>query len=353
MKSLTKGLHSDGFYDFTKTASTWKHAIHQARSQQGNFSTIQRFYQHTANDLHLASQINRQIESVNSSKFKFTDQSGEEVQVGNWIYDFLREFQLSKFFGFSVLEIQKDREGGIKMISVPRTHIDPIKKIFYPKIYGHKQIKYESWKNILDIPYHNIYGDFEKITPLVLMKYYTLSALSTYNDRFAMPTRVVKTDTTIEGREAELHKAAQDMAQMGTIVLNNDEFLEFVQANQGNNDLFLDFVKYIDHSLSKVVNGSITGEVTSHGSKAREQVSNDINEVFNESTKQRITPFINNTVLPKLGLDLKFEFIIEQDKDKLFDKVTRLPNYDFDIDWMNETFGLKIISKNGNSEQAG
>ena len=347
-RSLLKLTDIQTRYDFSKTANVWKQALRQAKvTENRRMTMLQEFYTHTYNDVHLASQIYRQVESVNSSKFRFLNSAGDEEQVGVWIYDLLREFHLARYFGYSVMEIQYV-DNKIKLVNIPRAHIDPIKKVFYPNAYDSKYYDYSKMPNILDVNYHHILGDFEKMTPLILMKYYTVSAWTTYADRFAMPLRVIKTDTNIEGREAELHKAAEGMAQMGSIVLNTNEILEFVQANDGSTSLFPELVKYVDESISKIVSGSVTGEVTTHGSKAREQVSNSINEVFNEATKRRLTHFINETVLPKLNLDLKFEFIIEQDKEKLFDKVTRLSNYDFDVDWLNETFGLKILSKTEN-----
>lgn len=345
-RSLSKLTDIQTRYDFIKTAKVWKQAVYQAKvTENRRLVMLQEFYEHTYNDVHLAGQIYRQIESINSSKFKFTDSAGQEVKVGVWIYDLLREYHLARYFGYSIIEIQRNENAEIKLVNIPRSHIDPIKKVFYPNAYSTKSIKYSNMSNILEVNYHNILGDFEKITPLILMKYYTISAWTTYADRYSMPLRVIKTDTNIEGREEELHKALQGMSQMGSIVLNTNEILEFVQANDGNNNIFPQLVQYVDESISKIVSGSVTGEITTHGSKAREQVSNDINEKFNEATKFRVSHFINETVLPKLGLDLKFEFIIEQDKEKLFDKVTKLPNYDFDVDWLNETFGLKITQK--------
>ncbi len=312
-------------------------------------------------DAHLTAEIQKRTLAVTGASFKLTDQKGnisDKTQLlrKNWFDKLLKWIIETRFYGHSLIQISEIDNGEITQLElIPRGHIVPEQSLFLKQPNDDKGInynapEYKAW--LIEIGEKKDLGLLNKAVPHVLFKRFAQSAWSEFTEIFGMPIRIAKTNT--KDRES-LNRMEQMMLEMSTAfyaIIDNDEMIEFVESAKSNGEVYGNLIKLANAEVSKLINGSVIGQDSHEGSRAKEQVGKDITDQIHDSDRAWIEKLMNQYILPKL-IDtgypfqgLTFGFDKEPDTQNLW-KITEgiLNHYDVDPEFIKNTFGIPVTGK--------
>lgn len=362
----------DLYTDYKADIRSWIAAMAFSRTvEHRKFQNLMRIYYKCLEDPHVASQINRRYSVLTQSSFSLVDSEGKTdrdmtaLLQKMWFNNLMIEFIKSLVLGYGYLQVTElDNEGHIKHIRpLERRFIDPDKETFsvtYDKNVNLTEGVYKKW--VLSLrKYEPMDNIINSIVPLTLIKKYAISSMSEYADRFAMPLRICKTDLDNADKGERARSFMKATSASGFAVIDIDDDVEFIQAQQGGDMVYTNLINITNAEISKRILGSVVGENTYAGSRAKEEVGFHVAEFVSESDKKQFQYFADNNLIPFLvnlspkysGMkDLSFRFNKNMDNEALFDRVVKLSNYyDFDIDTLNDKFGLSIIGKKENANK--
>ena len=341
----------------------WQSALEFAQSiRRPRKYYLMEVYKLAMDDMHLTSQIDKRLLLLLGSQFHLIKDDGSEAEESTliqtkWMHEMIKQYFLSLLFGYSVLEITKfDKSNLIEEIySIDRRYLVVEEKSFLPSLTTNDHLvpydsrEYEKW--IFEMNTGGL-GWLNKITPIAFYKRFGAGALSEYVDRYGMPMRIAKTDTDSSANLDRVEKMLKNMASNSYGVIDKDEEILFVERKDNDAQVYETLIDYCNSEISKIITGAVVGEKDNSGSRAKEQVGDNILKTLVQGDKQNFTSWFNKYAKPKLvnlGYpigNLTFEFIESIDIKPLWDRTKEaLPYYEMDIDWLNKTFGLEITKE--------
>lgn len=356
-----------------KDISQWRSALQAAESVTNPKRTLlYGIYDEILIDAHLSHELQKRTEAVLGCSFNMVDDSGqnntEAVDELNksWFIKLLRYAMESRYWGHSLVEIETLNEdgkvGNIKL--VPRRHVRPEFGMILirqsdekgPIYKGNKQL--EPW--LFEFGDERNLGLMNQAVPHVLFKRFAQSAWSEYCEIFGMPLRVGKTNSQDSNSLNRLEFMLQDMATASYAVIDKDEEIEFVKGDASDGSVYEGLMNYSSNEISKLINGSVIGEASQDGSRAKEEVGKEIQEQITQADKMWLASTINEMIIPKLinlGYsfeNLTFEWEVNkdiQDEWKIVNGV--LNHYDVDPEYITETFGIPVTKKDNSTTVVG
>lgn len=287
------------------------------------------------------------------------DEEAVKLLQQDWFYKVLGLSMDSKLWGHSLISVKTlTGDGKIDDVElIKRRHIIPEKGLFIDKIGDEKGTLYR--EDPAQVPWTFEIGDsydlglMAKAAPYVLFMRFALSAWSEYAEKFVMPVRVAKTNTRDTESLNRLDQMMLDMATASYAILNKDEEFEFIETSKTDGSpVFEKLINKCNATLSKLFNGAVIGEASQGGSKAKEQVGQDITELVTVSDFMWFETIMNQRIMPKLiamgypFAGLRFEFDRPKDLKGLLEIVKGLGDYfDIDPDWVVDTFGVPVTKK--------
>lgn len=346
----------------------WQAALRWAKNpERPRRDALIGIYDQVLQDAHLSAQIQRRKLALLGAEYHLIDPQGTYSQNTSeittpWFDQLLGFYFEASLYGYSLIEIATlDTNGKIIDIKlVDRAHIVPDKGWFIPDLSSDKHIDYRQddtySKWLWEVNHADTLGTLNKIVPFALFKRFAGSAWSEYADRFGMPLRVAKTNATDQQSLDRLEEMMIKMASNSYAVIDQLETIEFQQAKDGKGEVYQNLIAFCNAEISKLITGAVVGENTKNGSRAKEQVGENILETLVASDKKALAAFVNKDVIPRLiqmGYPLNgltFEFIEKKNLQPLWDRTQQaMIHYDFDIEWLNKTFGLEITGKKGDT----
>ena len=261
------------------------------------------------------------------------------------------------YFEYSLIDLSwKTNVDGTKKLVVanlPRTNIIPQKGIFLPDVNEDKGILYREAPEYgiwwLEFGNANQRGILNKAVPHVLMKSFAQSCWAELCEIYGIPPRWVKTNTQDPAMLKRAESMMRDMGAATWFIIDETEEFEFAQGVNTNGDVYNNLMNFINNELSMLLSGAIIGQDTKNGSRSKEDSSQDVLWELVMEDMIQVQDAWNNIVIPalvKIGVlkgNLSFKFDIPEDLETLWTRVKdSMQSYDFDTDWMNEKFGLKI-----------
>ena len=344
--------------------ANWRSArIEATRADEPRQHLLQVLYDEVMLDAKMTSQIGLRISKSQAADWslKKGDKNDEEAMnllKDTGLYDKLAKYIVeSRFYNQSLVQFTFDKEGNPDIELVPRANVSPATGLFYPDVYGNESEPYRErpdfGKWILEFsPDRLDLGLLNKATPYVLMKKFALSCWSELCEIYGIPPRVLKTDTQ---DQLMLDRAEAMMKEIGSaayFIIDTEEEFEFAQASSTNGDVYKNFIATCDEQISLLNLGAVLGQDTEHGNRSKEESSTDLMEIVVEADKRMISYYINRVAIPameSLGIipaGLRFEFAKATDTEKLWTMVYQASNfYEFDIEWLKQTFGMEITGK--------
>jgi len=348
-----------------KDINNWRVALQQAENVDNPKRVLlYSLYDELVIDANLSAEIQKRILAVRGNQFSVfnikdgsTDNEKTALLTKPWFYNFIELAMESIFWGHSLIQIGDLIEGEISNVQlVNRKHVIPEKGLFIYRQNDEKGVFYREDKQyvnwLLEVGEKKDLGLLNKTSPHVLYKRFANSAWSEYCEIFGMPLRYGKTN--VKDTES-LNRMENMMINMGAAayaVIDEDEEINFVQAQGGKGEVYDNLINRANSEISKLINGAVIGEASSGGSRSKEEVGERTGNMITEADKQFLEGYINETLIPRLillGYPFNgFAFRFEKSKDiKSLWEITQglLTHYDVDEDFITKTFGIPVSKK--------
>lgn len=324
---------------------------------------LQNLYLNIYQDALLTSQIeNRQSKIYNIGKALLNEDGSANDQT-DLLTKIIPFKEITKaildttYFEYSLIDFSwnKNVDGTKKLIatSIPRTNIIPQKGWFVPDINEDKGFSYR------EAPEYGIWwlefgqaaqrGLLNKAVPHVLMKAFAQSCWAELCEIYGIPPRYVKTNTQDPAMIKRAESMMKDMGAATWFIIDDTEEFHFADGVATNGDVYNNLINFCNNELSMLISGAIIGQDTKNGSRSKDESSQDVLWELIMQDMLQVEDAWNNIVIPalvKIGVlkgNLSFKFDIPEDLESLWTRVKdAMNNYDFDTEWMNEKFGLKI-----------
>ena len=345
---------------------SWTRSLNMAQmAEEPRMWPLQLLYNEILTDAHLTSQIENRRQQLFSANFnlklngeveendtKFLRNSKAYSKITGAMYD-------SQNMANSLVELSLNA-GQLDADVLPRTNVVPQKGLFYRDYTDDlNPIKYRELKEygtwILEFDSGGL-GILNKAVPHILFKRFAQSCWSELCEIYGIPPRVLKTNTQ---DTAMLNRGEQMMKDMGAaayFIIDETESLEFAAGVSTNGDVYRNLISFCNSEVSLLITGAILGQDTEHGTRGKEQVSQDIQWLLVQSDMRLVEQYWNNTVIPALiniGVlrqGITFEFEEAEDTNKLFDFTEKLlQHYDIDPEWIKDKFGVEVSAKSSDT----
>ena len=278
------------------------------------------------------------------------------VKNSGWFYEITSRVLDTNFYGHTLIEFTTDKNGELIVTTINRKHVVPEKGLLLTKQADtngtdYRNIReYGSW--VLEFGADDDYGILNKAVPHVLFKKFAQSCWSELCEIYAIPPRVMKTNT----QDPEmLNRAEQMMRDMGSaawFIIDGTEEFDFAKGADTNGDVYANLIQLCTNELSLLICGAILGQDTRNGNRSKEEVSLSLFDNLVASDKRMVETAWNEQIFNALYLigvlpdGLTLEFQQEEDIEKLW-KMTyeALTHYDVDPEWVKNKFGIAVIGK--------
>jgi len=367
-KTLSGEIKRSSVLFQAKNLKDWKDAIALATDGENpDFILLAELYQNLLLDGHTMSVIESRVMRVLRSKFVLVTENGDDVPELKklferpWFEEFLKQALLSKFTGVKVLELF-DLDDNLELTDVtliPLEHTKPNKGIIIQNAGDDKGWNYKEGnlsRFYIQIGKDTDLGMLSDLAPLILAKKMSMGAWLDWIEKYGIAMRYAITDNMTTDRQEELFDMLMSSISNQVAVLQGKE--QIVISDTPNTDsykVFLEFLKYLDNSISKRVLGqTMTTEDGSSRSQAEvhEKVAND----RHESDKLFAQYIINKVLIPKLleissfysplqGITFDWDESEQMATDTFIDKAVALSGAGFELDYklLAEKSGMPII----------
>ena len=326
---------------------------------------LQLLYNEILNDALLTSQRdNRKLQSF-SVDFALVNEAGDIDEEQTAILKKMpatRQFNHAVLdaedYGYTLLELEiklgSDGKPQLVVNTIPRTNVVPQNGMFYPD-YGNtlNSIKYRevaefgTW--ILEYNTGNL-GRLNKAAVHVLFKRFAQSCWSELCEIYGIPPRVLKTNTADPEQLNRAEAMMKDMAAAAYFIIDETETFEWATGVNTNGDVYANLISLCRDEISLLYNGAVIGQDTKHGSRGKEQASQNLQWELVLSDLDILEEYWNNTNLPalvNLGFikpGLSFKYLPAEDIGQLWKFTEGLLRFkQIDNDWLTAKFGVKVI----------
>lgn len=314
-------------------------------------------------DTHVRSCIESRVLRAQHSRFKLM--KGEEQQHDLcplfetvWFSDFIRYAVESCFRGHTLIELSEVAPGNVRSVN----RIDPRFVLPYKGVVikrrgdsdGYKYREEPLATYEIELGRADDLGLLADVAPMVIIKKYGMAAWSDYIEKFGVPARWVKSDSTDKARHAQLGEVMKQMLSSAWAVINKDEEIQ-VMPTPGT-DAFRVFDQMVVRCNSEISKRILGQDGTSDnkdasGTYGSLQVLQDVAEDRHKADKQLLHAIINEQLFPrliKLGYQLqgvRFCWDELQDLSPL-DLVTAVKDlstaYEIDPEYITKRTGIPI-----------
>ncbi|MEA2041145.1 MAG: DUF935 family protein [Bacteroidota bacterium] len=288
-----------------------KEAVSMAKNPDSpNRYLLYTLYDEILQDSHLAAQIRTAKLTVTKSEFELQkkgkpDETASELLKVPWFDDFISYTLDSEFFGHSLIEfglLNEDKQ--FEQVNlIPRRNVKQEKGLVVPDPTEDDGIIYRDnlteWFLIETGGRYDL-GLLEQATREVLIKNYARSDWSQASEKYGMPLLKIKTSTQDPKEVDRVEAMAQDFAQNGYVIINNEDDVEITQIKETDfYKIYLENISHSNENISKLINGQTgTSDEKSYVGSANvhERILND----YTFSRMRKLQYIINHQLLPFL-----------------------------------------------------
>lgn len=345
--------------------STWNEAqtMYYSAEEPRSYA-MQLLYNEVRLDALLTSQIENRKQQVFSSEFSLKNAAGEidEEQTlrlkKSSAYRLLTDAMLeSRNMGFSLVELDLDKDKRVLVNLIPRTNVVPQTGEFYEDYTDTKKVKYrelpEFGKWILEFDTGDI-GLINKAIPHVLFKRFAQSCWSELCEIYGIPPRVLKTNTQDPTMLSRSETMMRDMGAAAWFIIDETESFEFAQGVATTGDVYGNLINLCNNENSMLISGAIIGQDTKNGNRSKDESAQNVLWELVKSDMEQAELWWNEIVIPafiKIGAmpaGLTFEYNAAEDLKQLFEFTKGfLPFKKIEDDWIKDKFGVQV---NGDRE---
>ncbi|MBE2985539.1 DUF935 family protein [Campylobacter sp. RM12920] len=199
-----------------------------------------------------------------------------------------------------------------------------------------------------------------KLVVITALKHLTVSKYMSFFDALSVPPLVVKSSAVDDEKQSEaIIDAALNLRANGVALFGKEDIVELLNSNV-DKATFLDFIKYCDDSMSKLITGQIlAGNSQANGTQALGRIHNEIRQDILRFDAMLLSATIHELLSEILALNFAnvapFKFMLdanlESDEQALSDVYLKITNMGYEIpaEFMEETFKIKGLKFKGSS----
>ena len=316
-------------------------------------------------DAHLTSLVELRVLSLLGTPFtlKRNGEVDEECTAllasAAWKRDIDRFAWEELLYGHSLIELTTSPDGTPQVTLLPRTNVVPEQGVLLLSEDDGDGIRYREAREygtwILEFGSRTEYGLLNKAVPHVLFSRFAQSCWSELCEIYAIPPRVLKTNT----QDPEmLDRAEQMMREMGAaawfIIDTNEEF-SFAKGADTNGDVYNNLIRVCKEASSLLICGAQLGQDTLNGNRSKEESSQKLFDKIIQADRTRVQGYWNEIILPalvRIGIvpaGLTYEYQQEEDLEKLWQQTHQAMQYfHVEPEWIRNKFGIEVTGEKEN-----
>ena len=333
----------------------WKSALRAADNVENPRRTrLQRLYADIMQDAHLTSLVELRVLSLLGTHLSkhFPRRSASAA----WKRDIDRFAWEELLYGHSLIELTTSPDGTPQVTLLPRTNVVPEQGVLLLSEDDGDGIRYREAREygtwILEFGSRTEYGLLNKAVPHVLFSRFAQSCWSELCEIYAIPPRVLKTNT----QDPEmLDRAEQMMREMGAaawfIIDTNEEF-SFAKGADTNGDVYNNLIRVCKEASSLLICGAQLGQDTLNGNRSKEESSQKLFDKIIQADRTRVQGYWNEIILPalvRIGIvpaGLTYEYQQEEDLEKLWQQTHQAMQYfHVEPEWIRTKFGIEVTGE--------
>ena len=341
----------------------WKSALRAADNVENPRRTrLQRLYADIMQDAHLTSLVELRVLSLLGTPFTLKrngEVDGECTALlasAAWKRDIDRFAWEELLYGHSLIELTTSPDGTPQVTLLPRTNVVPEQGVLLLSEDDGDGIRYREAREygtwILEFGSRTEYGLLNKAVPHVLFSRFAQSCWSELCEIYAIPPRVLKTNT----QDPEmLDRAEQMMREMGAaawfIIDTNEEF-SFAKGADTNGDVYNNLIRVCKEASSLLICGAQLGQDTLNGNRSKEESSQKLFDKIIQADRTRVQGYWNEIILPalvRIGIvpaGLTYEYQQEEDLEKLWQQTHQAMQYfHVEPEWIRTKFGIEVTGE--------
>lgn len=217
----------------------------------------------------------------------------------------------ARVFGISLVELYVDGNGDFAFSMVPREYYN----------FEENKIYLKSGKNKIFPKEPNFYTIKAKPTLLKTLwiayaKHFVLSHYLKFAEFLGVPPIIANAHSSEKDTIASISLAIQNLKSGGFAVLGENDILKVLEGRGSQSD-FMEFVKYCDAEIAKVLNGASLGSNTSKSGSYAQSKSHEENRFEIVKADIKFATRMAKGLFKKIDIDINLNIQIEKDNDLL------------------------------------
>ena len=316
-------------------------------------------YESAQLDLHLSGVLDKRLRGVTRIPIEFrrngvTDDAVSRQLRSPWFKQMRKDLVMSKFYGFTIMQLYTDEHGDIRYDLIDRKHYDPVFRKLLKHQGDHDGIDIDEFENILFVGSERGLGIFAELLPAVLYKRGDMSDWAKFCNIFGMPIREYTYDAGDEEARRKILQDARSQGSNAVYIHPNESEMRLIEAGNktGSSDLYQRFAEYWDSKISiRVLGNTLTTDAKDTGTQALGTVHKEEEDDMNADDRDFLLDILNydmKPILENLGFNVEGGEFVYAHKDKTDPQTmlnivqgVRNMGVPLDDDWIYETFGIE------------
>jgi len=292
-------------------------------------------------DTSVGSEVEKRIGSI-ENKF-YTHKAGEGFDAS--VEEIIKAAVHAKLFGISVVELYLDESNNFAFEFIPREYYYLEEDVLYFKK-GKTKFRPQEPK-FYTITHKPV---LLRVLWVVYAKHFVLSHYLKFAEFLGVPPLIGNAHSSDADVIDGMAQAVKNIKSASYAVLGPEDMLKVLEGKGSQAD-FLEFVRYVDTEIAKVINGASLGSnVAKSGSYAQSQ-SHEQNRDEIIKADVKFATRIANKLFAKIGKTLDLNIQIEKDVDLLQRaqtlQILKNIGFDMDVEVASKEFDLQLINGSG------
>ena len=341
----------------------WKSALRAADNVENPRRTrLQRLYADIMQDAHLSSLVELRVLSLLGTPFTLKrDGEVDEkctalLAAAAWKRDIDRFAWEEMLYGHSLIELTTSPDGTPQVTLLPRTNVVPEQGVLLLSEDDGDGIRYREAREygtwILEFGSRTEYGLLNKAVPHVLFSRFAQSCWSELCEIYAIPPRVLKTNTQDPEMLDRAEQMMRDMGAAAWFIIDTDEEFSFAKGADTNGDVYNNLIRVCKEASSLLICGAQLGQDTLNGNRSKEESSQKLFDKIIQADRTRVQGYWNEIILPalvRIGIvpaGLTYEYQQEEDLEKLWNQTHQAMQYfHVEPEWIRTKFGIEVTGE--------
>lgn len=309
-------------------------------------------------DTHLTSVLEKRKSAVLSVSVEFSRQGKPDGRINEmlespWFLDFLDDLLDTIWWGNSLFQFKRDRDGWLSYDLVPRKHVEPVRRLVMRTQTDIHGTPWDDYDDMLSVGRPRDLGELIRDIPWVLYKRGDVADWSQFAELFGQPIREY---TYNVGDDEARYNLVNDIFGGGasSVFLHpegSNLTLHEASNKTGSSDLYKGLASFCNAEISKhILGNTLTTEAGEKGTQALGTVQRKAEERLLERDKRFVLNVLNyqmTDLFESFGINTrggKFSFVSPKNTDPAgrVDIIVKLDSLGLPIDHdqLYEEFGL-------------